>query len=397
MSPSQSKRVLRAKTKASDSEHTRIMLRCLAIADDLSGAAEIAGIGYRFGLPGRILRDAGEPAPEGLTVFDTDSRSLPDELAVGRIPPLLRSLRTHVFDLIYKKTESVLRGNVAAETRFLRDAFQRRRVVFVPQNPSRGRTISRAGTYQIGGIPLDRTDFAHDPEHPARSADAWTLLREPGARCLGPADDALPEKGVIIGAAESGEDVDRWASRIDRANDLPAGSGDFFTALLAARGLRPDRPPAAPDPGRRLFLCGSASDAARALPGLAASHGVALCPMPDDLFAGSTPIDGWATSVMAALQRASAVLAFIPQPLDRAATERLPQVIAELAEAVLTRISVENLFLEGGATAAVVCQWMGWDSFDVTGELAPGVVRLRSGGQTLIIKPGSYPWPQSVW
>ena len=36
-------------------------------------------------------------------------------------------------------------------------------------------------------------------------------------------------------------------------------------------------------------------------------------------------------------------------------------------------------------------------AFDVIGELAPGVVRLRSGAQTLIIKPGSYPWPQSVW
>jgi uncharacterized protein YgbK (DUF1537 family) len=375
------------------------MFRCLAIADDLSGAAEIAGIGFRFGLPVRVLRsrDALAPATEGLTVADTDTRSVEEITAVYRMEPLLQTLRKQPADLIYKKTDSVLRGNVAQESAFVRGLFDRRRVILVAQNPSRERTISRDGVYRIAGVPLDQTDFARDPEHPARSADAWTLLREPWARCLGVVD-ALPDQGTVIGAADSLDDVAHWAARVDPATDLPAGSGDFFTALLAARGLRPDRPAATLDPGgRRLFLCGSASEPARALPKLAAAHGVAWCPMPDGVFAGAAPLDAWTREVVATMEQSSRALAFIPQPLDRPAAGRLQAAIADLAAGVLARTSVENLLLEGGATAAAVCGRMNWNAFEVTGELSPGVVRLRAGKQTLIIKPGSYPWPQSVW
>jgi uncharacterized protein YgbK (DUF1537 family) len=381
-----------------DGDHAQMMLRCLAIADDLSGAAEIAGIGHRFGLPARIWRDRPPESWDGLglSVIDTDSRSLPATAAAGQMERFLLPLRGHPFDLIYKKTDSVLRGNVAVDSARAGELLERRRIVLVPQNPSRGRTISRGGTYAIAGTPLDQTDFARDPEHPARSADARTLLGDPLARCLG-ADDSLPDGGTIIGAGESLHDIAGWASRIEASRDLPSGSGDFFTALLAAHGLRADREPDGPVPGRRLLLCGSASDNARALPALAASHGVALAPLPDDVFSAHASLEGWINRVLAALERSPRVLAFIPQPLDRSATARLHAAIGDLAASVLARASVENLLLEGGATAAAVCRRMGWNAFDATGELAPGVVRLRSGVQTLIIKPGSYPWPKTIW
>jgi uncharacterized protein YgbK (DUF1537 family) len=87
----------------------------------------------------------------------------------------------------------------------------------------------------------------------------------------------------------------------------------------------------------------------------------------------------------------------IPQPVDRSASQRLQSALADLAADVLNQQPVENLLLEGGATASAVCRGMGWNGFDVTGEFAPGVVRLLAGRQNLIIKPGSYPWPASIW
>src|SRR5439155_7573287 len=110
----------------------------------------------------------------------------------------------------------------------------------------------------------------------------------------------------------------------------------------------------------------------------------------------ATP-DAWAAQVVNALEKSPRVFCSIPQPLDRCASGRLQSALADLAALVLGRVSVNNLLLEGGATASAVCRWMGWNDLQVRGEFAPGVVQLSAAGQTLIIKPGSYPWPASVW
>src|SRR5438046_3034209 len=91
------------------------MHRLLAIADDLSGAAEIAGIAHRFGLPARIRREPVDGPSDGLIVLDTDSRSMHPCEAQRTVSDLIRGLRREDFDLVYKKTDSVFRGNIAAE------------------------------------------------------------------------------------------------------------------------------------------------------------------------------------------------------------------------------------------------------------------------------------------
>jgi hypothetical protein len=46
---------------------------------------------------------------------------------------------------------------------------------------------------------------------------------------------------------------------------------------------------------------------------------------------------------------------------------------------------------------------MDWHQFQVDGEFAPGVVQMRaarpdgSGDHGVVIKPGSYVWPDAVW
>jgi uncharacterized protein YgbK (DUF1537 family) len=54
--------------------------------------------------------------------------------------------------------------------------------------------------------------------------------------------------------------------------------------------------------------------------------------------------------------------------------------------------------LEGGATAAAVIAALGWESFDLLGEVAMGTAILVPRGEEamLLLKPGSYPWPAPV-
>src|SRR5687768_7538591 len=101
------------------------MNRVLVIADDLTGAAEIAGVGHRYGLPTRLLRRRRpvEGCEPGLTVLDTDSRLLPPADAARVVGDVVSAVRGHDIDLVYKKVDSVLRGPVRAEVDALRAAF----------------------------------------------------------------------------------------------------------------------------------------------------------------------------------------------------------------------------------------------------------------------------------
>src|SRR5581483_10270587 len=197
--------------------------RLLAIADDFTGAAEIAGIGRRYGLPTRLLRYRPDTIGDGLTVIDTDSRLLAPVDAAAKVRGFVEGLRPGDFDLIYKKTDSVLRGPVLAELEALLQVFDRPAALLVPQNPSRGRSII-GGEYQIDGVALHTTAFAGDPQHPAASSTVVELLGPSTVhvvRCLEPGGRCAPA-GVTIGAGHHDAHLRHWASQADDRL-LPAG------------------------------------------------------------------------------------------------------------------------------------------------------------------------------
>jgi uncharacterized protein YgbK (DUF1537 family) len=281
--------------------------------------------------------------------------------------------------------------------------------LLVPQNPSRKRTIEN-GIYRINGVPLDQTAFANDPIHPARSADVLERLGRSATqpiRCLAP-DDDLPPDGIAVGAARTVEDVRRWARLFaedaltptlsgstgsGRKTILPVGGADFFQAILEAHGRRVIRSIIATISGYpRLFVCGSASHAD--LVARARAAGASVCAMTE------IEVPSWHEQTLSALETRGAAVAVVDLPIDRSsgAPQRIELALAELVAAVLSRQRVEHLFLEGGTTASAICRRMGWNELEICGELATGVVQMRTaGGQTLTVKPGSYPWPHAVW
>ena len=78
-----------------------------------------------------------------------------------------------------------------------------------------------------------------------------------------------------------------------------------------------------------------------------------------------------------------------------AATESLAEWVAHF----LLPNPPHWLALEGGGTAAAVLQALGWSDLEVIEEVAPGTALLHPVGQScrVLVKPGSYPWPESVW
>ena len=385
------------------------MRRILVIADDLSGAAEIAGIGARHGLAVRLERDAPVAARDGLTVLDTDTRLVPQDEASGRVRRAVRHLRAADFDLVYKKTDSAFRGPILAELDALMDVFGRRTVVLVAQNPSRGRTI-HDGEYRIDDVPLAETTFAHDPEYPARTSRASELLGKSSHRrtrvSAAPGEPA--EDGVTIGEASSAADVRQWAAAVRDGATLPAGGADFFDAILEHRGLSSSRPYlTALPPGRTLMVCGTSPAFSGHVVARAQAERVPVCPMPDHSQGSVASLEAWHAAARQALDANGRAVIVIQRPLDRTpgVAQRFQAALAEVVGRLLAPPArgADNLLLEGGATASAVCRRMNWHQFDVEGEFAPGVVQMHAiaadgtTGHRLVIKPGSYAWPDAVW
>ena len=334
------------------------MRNLLVIADDFSGAAEIAGIGHRYGFATRLLREPPEQFEPGLTAVDTDSRTLPPAEAADAVRRFTAHVLPADFEFVYKKTDSVLRGPIAAELQVLVKAFARRDALLVPQNPSRGRVIVN-GEYFINGTPLHETPFANDPTHPARSSRV--AERVPGVR---------------VGDGASMDDLRVLAARLDPST-LPAGGADFFTAILQNAGATAARGPLDQlAPGPTMYVSGTASEAS-------VVPGVTRCARGDS-------VEQWCDNVCRTLAHASRAAMSIGQGLELG---------AKAAACAVRRGGIANLLVTGGSTASAVCRELGWTRFDVEGEFAVGVVRLRPNDKAapaFIVKPGSYPWPPAV-
>ena len=129
--------------------------------------------------------------------------------------------------------------------------------------------------------------------------------------------------------------------------------------------------------------------------------------MPNEVF-HSLPnsvaaMNRWIAEAIPGFNHTSKVLLTVPQTVDASAgaAMRIQMALAEAAARVLDgEPTIATILAEGGATAAAICQRMNWQQFQVSGELAGGVVMLEVSGPGqyhLIVKPGSYPWPDAVW
>ena len=85
----------------------------LVLADDLSGAAEVAGIAHSFGLKVTLQSDLDSAIETDVLVVNTDSR------LSAYLPTFLEQLQkffqTKSNIQVFKKVDSVLRGQIAEE------------------------------------------------------------------------------------------------------------------------------------------------------------------------------------------------------------------------------------------------------------------------------------------
>jgi D-threonate/D-erythronate kinase len=378
-------------------------LKCIAIADDFTGAAEVAGSSLRLGLDAEVHLGELCPTNSDVVVVDAASRSLSPALAAAEVARLTDYARKRGPNLLFKKVDSLLRGPVLAEILAMRAAANLEGCLLVCGNPRKRRFVVN-GQIVIDGTPLHETAFVDDPEHPCYASDAIELLKNGvgeelvasfGAklddfRVISPTDltNALVSVGNVASAVDLSEYADRWFSH--RHVLLAAGAAEFFEAVLQkflrSQGCTTkdpsDQQAAFVSSGEILLISGTYSSSAQ--------------DWPTTTFDFSQPQSRLASDVCQSLAKHGRTAIFANEITAGSPAERL-QFIREIARRVLGVCRPSQVWIEGGGTASAVLRDLGHQRLITVGNAADGVVALRAAGEALplyLVKPGSYPWPE---
>lgn len=211
-------------------------MRTYVIADDLTGAAEIAGVAHRLGCRVRLTTTVDAlRAEDEVVVLATDTRSMGRAEALAYTEEVVRQLATlERPDRLFKKTDSVLRGHVVAELEALW-TLGYCQAMLLPANPSKERLIVRR-RYTIAGTPLHHTLFRHDPEFPATTSNVVKLLGDGIPYITTRTRRVQLPEGISIGEVASQEDLERHVARFDAPETIWAGGADLFETLMTRHG-----------------------------------------------------------------------------------------------------------------------------------------------------------------
>ena len=368
----------------------------IVIADDITGAAEIAGIAFARGAEVRLVCgsvygcDTATYSTDVTTVIATDTRSMSEAEAATETKRISAAfVSPEGKKVIFKKTDSALRGHVIAELTALMEATGYERAIYLPANPSKGRII-RNGIYyikevrgekqEVREVPLNETDFSFDPEFPARTS----VLRErfPDAEA----------HHIIMPDAENEEDIHNVISTYNDGKTIFAGAADLFSAMIGMgcgrlkESIAKHPIPIIQTHNSMLILSGSTQSKPLGL-------GIPIAPMPQEIYDGGDDLNLWDTTAYE--QERHSLILTIPHThrTGKEVAVHLRTVMAEMAQRLVRKHRPDHLIIEGGATAWATLQALGWTDFRIVSQIAPGVVQMSATNGTLVtLKPGSYPW-----
>ena len=369
----------------------------VVIADDITGAAEMAGIALRYGQNVVVSDEVNTNYNADVLVIYTNTRSMSKKEAVNVMEGLTEKAMLLQPSLFYKKTDSVLRGYIIPEMKAQMKAMNVDKGLLVPANPSLGRVI-RNGKYYVNNQLIHQTAFSHDPEFPIKTSDVAEML--PGedveVKVLSK-NESLLKNGISVGEAASSDDISQWAT-YHHKSVLPAGGACFFNAILAKKHQPQFTNTKSADLTLPLVLISGTTYQKNVQKIKSYSNLVSY--MPESIFSddhsGTKDFEKWLDDIAAILSKYDKVILAVNSTGKKSNPVLLREKKAEIVKLIFKKIKIKELLIEGGSTAYSIVKELGWHSFIPTAEIQQGIVRMKVGGTSdlhLTIKPGSYEWP----
>ncbi len=409
------------------------MRELLIIADDLSGAADCGIACASHGLNTVVvLGDTADEIDTDVLSVDGNTRHLGSAKAAAETARLVRRYIHDEGQLLFKKLDSTLRGNVAAELAAALEArrslaLNKERIVAVlaPALPANGRTTS-SGRQLVQGKPLEETELWQRESLPARShipeivravglrpvSIGLNLIRSGKDVLQGAMKTLSADADVLVCDAETDQDLSAIAdaSMALGRSTIWAGSAGLAYHLPQAAGFayRVGFPPVSflEQPltsGPTLFVVGSPSGVSREQVKIlaASSDVIAINIPPNTLLAGETSPD-WRKHELALKRALDAGMDVAVGP----GAEFLDSTMGPLLSAALARIvkpyadRVGGLVATGGESARAVLEAWGIHRLRLVSELEAGlacsVTEGWSGRLPVLTKAGAFGTSQTL-
>ena len=379
------------------------------IADDFTGASEIAGLALSRGFRVAIEIQSVTNLDTDILVLATDMRSLSPAQAAKKSAVLTKQLLALNPDMIFKKVDSVFRGNIGAELQAQMATEKKSQALLITANPSLSRTVIDGVCY-VDGMPLSESGFAESRSLEVETSNVTEILEQQGVSGANSISlqQAIEGGGIFVGNAEHAEDLTAWAGKVNK-QIVPAGAADFFAAILAGQQVTDSGERSTTtiqESSKALYICGSKFPSSRRAVMAAKDLGYCVIDMPDEIYFGeshdSATLDGWAQTVTNAFSSHQQVILAVTQKPDGTGIDgkEIARIIGTLTRKILQDNSVDELLIEGGATAQAIMHALDIDILYPAQSLAPGVTRMKvnhSRNLHVTMKPGSYCWPASIW
>jgi uncharacterized protein YgbK (DUF1537 family) len=383
-------------------------LKVVIVADDLTGALDVAG---PFANRGHVTWvavdhrqvDATQFAGVEVLSINATSRHLPSALAAALVCETVERSCAPRVEVLIKKIDSTLRGNVAAETLAAMQGSGRRNAIVIPAFPAQGRTVLD-GMVHVKGVPLPHTSFARDALSPPPLDPLDQVFRtsapDAGVRNVppdGPFVLAGPADPPRIYVVDSATDADLRTTVFALADQLQqcvlVGSAGIAGAV--AQVCMRDQPhPALPAVnGDLAIVVGSrAEQSALQVETLAQQPDVTLFTAPNgELTDERIFFDRRPVAVLRAVAARDGPVAD---------ASHVARALAQTALRLLESRRIDALLATGGDTAIAILNAMAVPALQVMGDLLPGIpyARLEVQGRPLwlITKAGGFGTPDTL-
>ncbi len=388
------------------------MKRFLTIADDLTGANDTGVQFTKRGIPTEVTFDSRGIIEAPSIVIDTESRNKTPLQAYGKVKGMVETiLAIQSFDLVYKKVDSTLRGNIAVEIKGIDEVYHPERILFAPAYPDNNRTTIN-GVHYVEGVPLRCTEFARDPQKPILEDHLQKILMENLGEDTYHFDldslyrkEDLPEKGRLFTFDVSSNGDLRRIARMGLKSPkrtLWVGSAGLANAILDE--LYP-APPV-------LAVAGSVSDITRMQIEHVSSSGFQVIRVEmTSMIKDEQMMEEVVAKTLESLRNGhdtllSSALGYKDlQKTLEAGRERgmshgeisryVQHILGEITRRVIGQIGISGLFLTGGDTAAAVFQSLQATGSVIIEEMLPGIPMMvlkggPHGGLKVITKAGAF-------
>lgn len=379
------------------------------IADDLTGAAEIAGIGLRYGIDVSFGVDTIPEKEATINIIATDTRSMTEDEAYEAHFHLAEDIISKSNTIIFKKCDSVLRGHVLTELSALLDVIDKDRILIQPSNPEGNRCIKN-GSYLINKVPIENTGFTSDPDFPSRTSLVKNLILDRSNNAsnieINTGDITNTDsKGIFIPDCDS---VEALSNCINLYNEdtIIAGSAAFFEQFLIKMKLTTSKVNQKEHSYTSDYVLLSGSTHPKSVQ-FSKNLKKVNCPLmtfPETLLddnLNETALNDFIIKIFDSYSKQKKVALRISNNIIQLKNSslNLKSRMSLVAKRLVEASNTNNLFIEGGATAYDLLNELHWKSFTPIEELASGVVRMQYDNNPkkhITIKPGSYEWPNGL-